>query len=247
MTTNASFWLMVFLHLHLDTTEWEVPSVKLQTHKQVGVSKCLQFFGFSNHNLWETLHIFSSVWSTQMVTILRQSIVTWRFSPVVPPLPLLIWTLSRRITARPEPCGFLHDMLKILLSSCKLWQKQKFSLRRVKLLEQIHFHWPLNTYGKRLRGSFLSARSSPLSISASCTDPGFNQPPLSDGELSDVVDWDQLSSMADDNDDSSSPGPICPLTDWEAVEEVPVDVPASKRNRKWACFSEGSETDETVA
>ena len=53
--------------------------------------------------------------------------------------------------------------------------------------------------------------------------------------------------MADDNDDSSSPGPICPFIDWEAEEEDPVDVPASKRNRKRACFSEGTDTDEPVA
>ena len=53
--------------------------------------------------------------------------------------------------------------------------------------------------------------------------------------------------MADDNDDSSSPGPICPFIDWVAEDEDPKDVPASKRNRKRACFSEGSDTDETVA
>ena len=53
--------------------------------------------------------------------------------------------------------------------------------------------------------------------------------------------------MADDNDDSSSPGLICPFIDWEAEEKDPVDVPASNRDRKRACFSEGSDTDETVA
>ena len=94
---------------------------------------------------------------------------------------------------------------------------------------------------------FIRSSKSTLSILASYTDPGFNQPPISDRDLSDVVDWDQLSSMADDNDDSSSTGPICPLIDWKAEEEDPVDVPASKRNRKRACFSEGSDTDETVA
>ena len=93
---------------------------------------------------------------------------------------------------------------------------------------------------------FIRSLKSTPSISASYTDPGFNQPPIWDRELSDV-DWDQLSSMADDNDDSSSPGPICPFLDWEAEEEDPVDVPASKRNRKRACFSEGSDTDETLA
>ena len=51
-----------------------------------------QFLGNSSH--------FFSVESTQMVTIFRQSIRTRPFSPVVPPLPLLIWTLSRRITVR---------------------------------------------------------------------------------------------------------------------------------------------------
>ena len=50
-----------------------------------------------------------------------------------------------------------------------------------------------------------------VSILASYTDPGFNQPPILDSELSHNVDWDQLSSMADDNDDSSSPGPIGPF------------------------------------
>ena len=74
-----------------------------------------------------------------------------------------------------------------------------------------------------------------------------NQPPISDSELSDFVDWDQLSSMADGNDDSSSPGPKCPFIDWEAKEEDPADVPAFKRTRKRACFSEGADTDETVA
>ena len=88
---------------------------------------------------------------------------------------------------------------------------------------------------------FIRSLKSTLSILASYTDPGFNQPPISDRELSDVVDWDQLSSMADDNDDS-----ICPFIDWEAEEEDPVDVPASKTNRKRACLSEGSDTDETV-
>ena len=46
-----------------------------------------------------------------------------------------------------ESRGFLHDMLKILPSFGKLWQKQKFSLRKVKLLQQLYFHWFLNTYG----------------------------------------------------------------------------------------------------
>ena len=94
---------------------------------------------------------------------------------------------------------------------------------------------------------FIHSLKSTFSILASYTDLGFNQPPISDRELSDVVDWDQLSSMADDNVDSSSPGPICLFIDWEAKEEDPVDVPASKRNKKRACFSEGSDTDETVA
>ena len=94
---------------------------------------------------------------------------------------------------------------------------------------------------------FMRSLESTLSFLVSYTNPGFNQPPISDRGLSDVVDWDQLSSIADDNDDSSTPGRICPFIDWEAKEEDPVDVPASKRNRKRACFSEGSETDETVA
>ena len=53
--------------------------------------------------------------------------------------------------------------------------------------------------------------------------------------------------MANDNDDSSSQGQIRPFIDWEAEGEDPVDVLACKRNRKRACFSEGSDTDETVA
>ena len=93
---------------------------------------------------------------------------------------------------------------------------------------------------------FIASSNSTLPVSALYTDPGFNQPPISDSELSDVVDLDELSSMADDNDDSSSPGPICPFIDWEAEEEDPVDVPASKRNKKRACLSKGSNTDETV-
>ena len=93
---------------------------------------------------------------------------------------------------------------------------------------------------------FICSLKSTFSILASYTDPGFNQPPTSDGELSDV-DWDHLTSMADDNDDSSRPGAICPFIDSEAEEEDPVDLPAFKRNRKRACFSEGSDTDETVA
>ena len=94
---------------------------------------------------------------------------------------------------------------------------------------------------------FIGSLKSTLSILASYTDPGFNQPPISDSELSDVVDWDQLSSMADDKGESSSPGPKCPFIDWEAEAEDPIDVPASKRNKKRARFSEGSDTDETVA
>ena len=121
LTTNASFWIMVFLHLLMDTTKLEVPSMTPQTHKQVGVSKCLHFFGFSNHSFWETLQIFSSVQSTQMVTILRQSIVTRSFSTVVPPLPPLIWTLSRRITARQRnfvAFCILCSKYYLLLVSC---------------------------------------------------------------------------------------------------------------------------------
>ena len=123
-------------------------------------------------------------------------------------------------------------MLKTLPSSCKLWQKQKYSLRKVKLLQQLQFHWSLNTYGNVYVVFFIGLLKSTLSILASYTDRSFNQPPISDSELSDVVDWDQLSSMADDNDEFFSPGPICPFIDWEAEEEDPVDVPASKRNRK---------------
>ena len=88
---------------------------------------------------------------------------------------------------------------------------------------------------------------STLSFLASNTDPSFNQPPMSDRELSEVVDWDQLFSMADDNDESSRRGPKCPFIDWKSEEDDSVNVPASKRNRKRACFSVGSDTDETVA
>ena len=94
---------------------------------------------------------------------------------------------------------------------------------------------------------FIGSLKSTPSILASYTDPGFNQPPVRDSELSDVVDRDQISSMADDNGDSSSPGPICSFIDSEAEDEHPVGVSASKRNRKRACFSEGSDTDQTVA
>ena len=54
--------------------------------------------------------------------------------------------------------SFLHDMLNTLPSSCKLWQNQKLSLRKVKLLQQLQFHWSSNTYGKCLKGCFLSLR-----------------------------------------------------------------------------------------
>ena len=76
---------------------------------------------------------------------------------------------------------------------------------------------------------------------------GFNQLPISDSELSEVVDWDQLSSMANNKDDSSNRSQIRQFIDWEAEEEDPVDVPPCKRNRKRAGFSEGSDMDETVA
>ena len=94
---------------------------------------------------------------------------------------------------------------------------------------------------------FIRSLKSTFAFLASYTDPGVNQPPFSDSELYHVVDWDQLSSMPDQNDDTSSPGPLCPFIDWEAKEEDRVDVPASKRNRRHGCFSEGSDTDETVA
>ena len=54
---------------------------------------------------------------------------------------------SSNYSETTESRGFPHDMLRTLPSSRKLWQKQKFSLRKVKRLQQLHFHWFLNTYG----------------------------------------------------------------------------------------------------
>ena len=94
---------------------------------------------------------------------------------------------------------------------------------------------------------FIRSLKSTLSFLAWYTDLGFNQPPISDRELSDFVDWDQLSSMADDNDVYSGPGPICPFNDREAEEEDLVDLPAFRKSRRRAFLSEGSDTDESVA
>ena len=50
-------------------------------------------------------------------------------------------------------------------------------------------------------------------------DPGYNQSPQSDDQLCDVIDWDQLSCLGDDDSDVASPSLSFPFIDWESNEE----------------------------
>ena len=51
------------------------------------------------------------------------------------------------------------------------------------------------------------------------SDPGYNQSLQSDDQLCDVIDWDELSCLGDDDSDVASPGLSFPFIDWEANEE----------------------------
>ena len=62
-------------------------------------------------------------------------------------------------------------------------------------------------------------------------DPGFNQQPVLDDDLSDVVDFDRLSYLADDGA-SDSEAPTCAFIDWEA-EEDEVCEPNFKKTRAY--------------
>ena len=72
-----------------------------------------------------------------------------------------------------------------------------------------------------------------LFVSAS-PDPGFNQPTLIDDDVSDVIDWDRLSYLADDAA-SDYELPNCPFIDWEAEEESldQVREPRLKKKRNF--------------
>ena len=77
-----------------------------------------------------------------------------------------------------------------------------------------------------------------LFVSAS-PDPGFNQPRLIDDDVSDVIDWDRLSYLADDA--ASDYGlPNCPFIDWEAEEDFLDQVPEPRLKKKRNCLSSDS-------
>ena len=97
LTTKASFWIMGFLHLPTDTTKLEVPSVTLQTDRSVFQNVCTSLVSPTTV-FGKLFHFFFCLDYSNSYD--SSSIVTRPFSPVVPPLPPLIWTLSRRITAR---------------------------------------------------------------------------------------------------------------------------------------------------
>ena len=69
-------------------------------------------------------------------------------------------------------------------------------------------------------------------------DPGCNQSLQSDDQLCDVIDWDQLSYLGDDDSDVASSSLSFPFIDWEANEERFADGTSSK--------SEGNKKPETT-
>ena len=60
-------------------------------------------------------------------------------------------------------------------------------------------------------------------------DPGYNQEPVLDAELSDIIDWDRLSYLTDDD----TAAPTCSFIDWEAEEECDVTEPRPKKKRSY--------------
>ena len=67
-------------------------------------------------------------------------------------------------------------------------------------------------------------------------------------QLCDVIDWDQLSCLGDDESDVASPSLSIPFIDWEAKEEERfVDGTSSKiraeKNLKRPCISEDSDIE----
>ena len=88
-----------------------------------------------------------------------------------------------------------------------------------------------------------------MNIVSAFPDPGLNQPPLLDEQLSDVVEWDHLLLNAIE-DDREFPGPsnACPFIDWEAEEDT-VGVfcgDQSNKKRKRAHTTDDSDTDEAL-
>ena len=88
-----------------------------------------------------------------------------------------------------------------------------------------------------------------INIVSAFPDPGRNQPPLLDEQLSDIVEWDHLSLNALE-DDTDFPGPsnACTFIDWEAEEDT-VGMfcgSQSSRKRKRAHITDDSDTDATI-
>ena len=81
-------------------------------------------------------------------------------------------------------------------------------------------------------------------------DPGYNQSLQSDDQLSDVIDWDQLLCLDDDNCNVASPSLSFPFIDWEAKEEeLFVDGTSSKSqgNKKKRPYArEDSDIEEAL-
>ena len=89
-----------------------------------------------------------------------------------------------------------------------------------------------------------------MNIFSAFSDPGLNQPPLLDEQLSDVVEWDHLSGNAIE-DDSHFPGSgnACPFFDWEA-EKSTVGVFCGdqiNKKRQGAHITNDNHTDEALS
>ena len=88
-----------------------------------------------------------------------------------------------------------------------------------------------------------------MNIFSAFPDPGLNEPPLLDEQLSGVVEWDHLSLNAVE-DDKNFPGPsnACPFFDWEAEEDTVVVFcgDQSNRKRKRAHITDDSDTDAAL-
>ena len=88
-----------------------------------------------------------------------------------------------------------------------------------------------------------------MNIFSAFPDPGLNQPPLLDEQLSNVVEWDHLSLNAVE-DDTDFPGPsnAFPIIDCEAEEDTVVVFCGnqSDRKRKRAHITDYSHTDAAL-
>ena len=88
-----------------------------------------------------------------------------------------------------------------------------------------------------------------MNIFSTFPDPVLNQLPLSDEQLSDVVEGEHLSLNAVEADtDFLGPSNACPFIDWEAEEDTVGVFCGNQSNgkRKRAHITDGSDTDSTL-